>query len=275
MSKPTRFSTRLLKEAQPSLNKVGIIYENQQGIELAQWLSKESNRRALDNKRILYVVRANIDNSLIKFGIGGVENGGTSAFGRLLQYVNYYGEGGDFDCLGIKLFLVVANEFNANVEGKNSAIFRKEKFLKSQLKGDTMTGRGTERVTTNLRKLFNLILQASNQTDEDIEEKRRKTERIQQQELQPEDRIIKVESHTTASKGTSKTLYRAIWNRPNIQTERKKDKDGKWVVTEKKDFGTNQTYKDLIKFQDGKERVDEYIAKLKKQKPKEYEKLRN
>ena len=65
MSKATRFSTRLLKEAQPSLNKVGIIYENQQGIELAQWLSKESNRRALDNKRILYVVRANIDNSLI------------------------------------------------------------------------------------------------------------------------------------------------------------------------------------------------------------------
>ena len=126
MSKATRFSTRLLKEAQPSLNKVGIIYENQQGIELAQWLSKESNRRALDNKRILYVVRANIDNSLIKFGVGGVEHGGTSAFGRLLQYVNYYGENGEFDCKGIKLFLIVANNYNANVEGKNSAIFRKD-----------------------------------------------------------------------------------------------------------------------------------------------------
>ena len=135
-------------------NKVKTIYENLDGIELAQWLGKETNRQSLDNKRILYVVRANIDNSLIKFGIGGVEHGGTSAFGRLLQYINYYGEAGEFDCKGIKLFLIVANEYNPNVEGKNSAIFRKEKFLKAQLRGDTMSGRGTERVTTNMRKLF-------------------------------------------------------------------------------------------------------------------------
>ena len=124
-------------------NKVKTLYESQDGIELKQWLDVQSNRRMLDNKRILYVVRANIDNSLIKFGIGGVEHGGTSAFGRLLQYINYYGEGGEFDCKGIKLFLIVANEYNPNVEGKNSAIFRKEKFLKAQLKGDTMSGRGT------------------------------------------------------------------------------------------------------------------------------------
>jgi hypothetical protein len=274
MSRETRFSTRLLKQAQPSLNKVEVIYENQQGIELAEWLRKESNRRSLDNKRILYVMRANMDNSLIKFGVGGVEHGGTSAYGRLLQYINYYGEGGEFDCLGIKLFLIVANNYNANVEGKNSAIFRKEKFLKAQLKGDTMTGRGTERVTTNLRKLFNLILQKSNQTDEDIELERRKTERIQQQDLQPDDRVVKIESHITPS-GKGMTRYRAIWNRPNIQTERKKDKDGNFVVTEKKDFGTDQFYHQLIKFQDGKEAVDKYIEQLKVKKPNEFKKLRN
>ena len=124
-------------------NKVKTLYESQDGIELKQWLDVQANRHLLDNKRILYVVRANIDNSLIKFGIGGVEHGGTSAFGRLLQYINYYGEGGEFDCKGIKLFLIVANEYNPNVDGKNSAIFRKEKFLKAQLKGDTMSGRGT------------------------------------------------------------------------------------------------------------------------------------
>ena len=259
MSKATRFSSRLLKQAQPSLNKVGILYENQQGIELAQWLSKESNRRALDNKRILYVVRANIDNSLIKFGVGGVEHGGTSAFGRLLQYVNYYGENGEFDCKGIKLFLIVANNYNANVEGKNSAIFRKEKFLKAQLKGDTMTGRGTERVTTNLQKLFKLILQGSNQTDEDIELERRKTERIQQQELLPDDRVVKVTDHTTPT-GKGKTIYRTHWNRPFILTERTRDKDGKLEVKEKKVFTNNQTYQELIKFQDGKEAVDKYQA---------------
>ena len=45
-------------------NKVKTIYENKDGTELKPWLDKESNRRMLDNKRILYVVRANIDNSL-------------------------------------------------------------------------------------------------------------------------------------------------------------------------------------------------------------------
>lgn len=36
---------------------------------------------------------------------------------------------------------------------------------------------GTERVTTNIRKLFNLIYQTSNKTDEDIELERRQSER--------------------------------------------------------------------------------------------------
>ena len=73
-------------------NKVQTLYENYDGIELSPWLKVESNRDKLKNMRILYVVRANMDKSLIKFGIGGVEHGGTSAYGRLLQYVNYYGE---------------------------------------------------------------------------------------------------------------------------------------------------------------------------------------
>ncbi len=34
----------------------------------------------------------------------------------------------------------MANEYNPNVEGKNSAIFRKEKFLKAQQKGNTRNG---------------------------------------------------------------------------------------------------------------------------------------
>ena len=242
-------------------NKVKKLYENLDGIELAQWLSSESNRRSLDNKRILYVVRANIDNSLIKFGVGGVEHGGTSAFGRLLQYINYYGEGGEFDCKGIKLFLIMANHYNPNVEGKDSAIFRKEKFLKAQLRGDTMSGRGTERVNTNMRKLFNLIFQTSNKTDEDIEVERRKTERLKQAEVTSEDQVMKVTSHVTPKTGTGKTLYRVNWSRPYILTEKVRDKDGKMVTREKKVFTTNETYKNLINFRDGKEKADEYKAK--------------
>ena len=242
-------------------NKVKTLFESSDGMELKQWLDQQSNRRLLDNKRILYVVRANIDNSLIKFGIGGVEHGGTSAFGRLLQYINYYGEGGEFDCKGIKLFLIVANDYNPNVDGKNSAIFRKEKFLKAQLKGDTMSGRGTERVTTNIRKLFNLIYQTSNKTDEDIEIERRKTERLEQANVTSEDQVMKVTAHVTPKSGTAKTVYRTHWSRPYTLTERKRNKDGKLVTTEKKVYTTDETYKKLITFRDGKEKADEYKAK--------------
>jgi len=241
-------------------NKVKTIYESNDGIELKQWLDKETNRRMLDNKRILYVVRANIDASLIKFGIGGVEHGGTSAFGRLLQYINYYGEQGEFDCKGIKLFLIVANEYNPNVEGKNSAIFRKEKFLKAQLKGDTMSGRGTERVTTNIRKLFNLIRQSSNKTDEDIEVERRKTERLQQANVTSDDQVMRVSAHVTPKSGTGKTIYRTHWSRPYVLTERVRDKEGRLTTKQRKVFTTDETYKKLITFRDGKEKADAYKA---------------
>jgi hypothetical protein len=208
-------------------NRVKTLYENKDGIELKQWLDVESNRRMLDNMRILFVVRANIDKSLIKFGIGGVEHGGTSAFGRLLQYVNYYGEGKEFDCLGIKLFLIVANTYNPNVEGKDSAIFRKEKFLKGQLKGDTLSGRGTERVTTNLRKLFGLIFQTSNKTDEDIELERRKSERLEQANITTDDKVMKVTAHVTPKTGRGVTLYRTHWNRPYTINYREDKRQGR------------------------------------------------
>ena len=155
----------------------------------------------------------------------------------------------------------MANEYNPNVEGKNSAIFRKEKFLKSQLKGDTMSGRGTERVTTNIRKLFNLIKQSSNKTDEDIEIERRKTERLQQANITSDDQVMKVTAHVTPKTGKGVTLFRTHWSRPYILTERTRDKDGRLVTKEKKVFTTDESYKNIINFRDGKEKADEYMAK--------------
>jgi hypothetical protein len=264
-------------------NKVKILYENKEGQELAQWLQSMSqhpdykgttNRKMLDDKRILYCVRANMDNSLIKFGIGGVEHGGTSAFGRLLQYINYYGEGGEFDCLGIKIFLIAANQYNPNVDGKNSAIFRKEKFLKAQLKGDTLSGRGTERVTTNIRKLFGLIKQASNKTDEDIEIERRKSDLLAQRNITSEDQVMKVTAHETPKTGKGMTKFIVHWSRPAIVKEYIKDKDGKnkrdakgkLMTRTVKDFTTRQTYKELVNFRDGKEKADEYMENHRRAK---------
>jgi hypothetical protein len=204
-----------------------------------------------------------LDHSLIKFGIGGVEHGGEGAWGRLYQYVNYYGVEGEFDCQGVKLFLLVGNQYNPNVEGKNSAIFRKEKFLKAQFRSDTLSGRGTERVTTNMRKLFAAIFLTSNKTDEDIELERRKSELLKEREITPDDKIMKVTDHRMLQKGTSKTEYLATWSRPNTSTKYESKKNATTGKMERvrsvvEDFKTWETYAFLITILDGKEEVDKY-----------------
>ena len=157
----------------------------------------------------------------------------------------------------------------ALAEGKNSAIFRKEKFLKAQLKGDTLSGRGTERVITNLRKLFNLIKQTSNKTDEDIEIERRKSDLLAQRNITSDDQVMKVSAHETPKTGKGKTIFRTHWSRPSIVTEYVKDKDGKnkrdadgkLMKKTKKIYTTDETYNKLINFRDGKEKADEYMKK--------------
>ena len=63
-------------------------------------------------------------------------------------------------------------------------------------------------------------------------------------------------------------------SRPTIIETYVKDKDGKnkrdasgrLVKKTVKDFTTRQTYKELIKFRDGKEKADEYMEKHKRAK---------
>jgi hypothetical protein len=159
--------------------------------------------------------------------------------------VNIYGEQGDYDCLGVKLFLIVGNEYNEDVEATNSAVFRKEKFLKRELKGDTVSGRGTERVKTNLRKLFRLIFQLSNMASEDIETKRRTSERLKQAEVKATDKVVRILDAKTF--GRSKTRYLTEWNRPYIDK-----KTGEKVYT------TLETYTKLKSFPNGEQAVAEY-----------------
>ncbi len=245
-------------------NRVKILFKDlRKGVELGPWLRNKSNYAMLRDMRVMYVLRANIDNSLIKFGIGGVQQGGTSAWGRLHQYVITYGETDEFDCKGVKLFLVVGNKFNPDVEQTNSAIFRKELFLKRELGGDTLPGRGTERVTTNLQKLYTMIMDDSNKTFEDIELERRTSERLKQAEITSEDQVMRVSDHYTAAKGKSKTVYLVHWSRPYTLTKKKRV-DGKIVTTREEVYTTNEPYSKLLTYRDGKARADEYI----KSKPK-------
>jgi hypothetical protein len=57
-------------------------------IDLYEFLNLKGTKENLKDKRCLYVVKPNSD-PMLKFGIAGLD-GGTSAYGRLLQYVNLY-----------------------------------------------------------------------------------------------------------------------------------------------------------------------------------------
>lgn len=244
-----------------SNNKTKVIFENYDGVELREWL--RDNREKIKDKRILYVVKANIDKNLFKFGIGGNkgdgEGGGENAYGRLLQYVNYYGVSNKDDkCKGIKLYLIIGNKYNKDVQPENSAVFRKEKYLIKQLEDDRddENSRGKERVNTNIRTLFRLIQNNANKTDEDIELERRKSERNKQAKLTTSDKVLEVTAHDTPRKGRGKTLFRTRWSRPYILTE--KDKKGK-TLKETKVFTTDEFYHNLIDFKGGADAVHKYI----------------
>jgi hypothetical protein len=74
--------------------------------ELAEWLDVPANKAKLKDMKILYVIKPNKD-ELLKFGIAGARDGGTSAEGRLRQYVNIYGkQTDDLPCLGVKLYYI-------------------------------------------------------------------------------------------------------------------------------------------------------------------------
>jgi len=246
-----------------SNNKTKVIFENYDGVELREWLRDEENRKKIKDMRILYVVKANIDKKLFKFGIGGNkgdgEGGGENAYGRLHQYVNYYGVSNKDDkCKGIKLYMIIGNKYNKDIKPEDSAVAIKEKYLINQLKGDTdkVGSRGNERVNTNIRTLFRLIQNNANKTDEDIELERRKSERNKQAKLTTSDKVLEVTGHDTPKKGKGKTLFRTRWSRPYILTE--KDKKGK-KLKETKVFTTDEFYHNLIDFKGGEDAVTEYI----------------
>lgn len=222
-----------------------IFFRDDEGIELAPYLEQSSVKQLLYNKRILYVLRANMDVNVLKFGIAGARHGGSSGWGRLHQYVNTYGEKGPYDCNGVTLYLLVGTEYKSTVQPENALVTRKELKLKRELKGDLIKGRGTERVTTNYYKVLENIFDNTNMTSEDIETKVRESARIQQGELQAADRVVRITDDWTRGRG--KTRYLTEWNRPYIDKK-----------TGEKDYTTWETYNKLITYTNGEQAVEEY-----------------
>ena len=92
-------------------------------VELAEWL--KDNRDNLDDMKILYVIKPNRD-ELLKFGIAGAREGGTSAYGRLRQYLNIYGKQDvNFPCLGVNLYYIFGNKYAKDVQTTNTYVFKK------------------------------------------------------------------------------------------------------------------------------------------------------
>ena len=142
-----------------------LIFKNLKGTELDEWLKEPENIALILNKRIFYVLKSNLDNSVIKFGVSTNEGSdGDGAYRRLLSYINYYGRTSDCerkskDCkYGIKIYALYGNDYNKNTEKKNTMVQRKENYIKRELKPNIeKTNRGSERTSTSLGHLIKLI----------------------------------------------------------------------------------------------------------------------
>ena len=226
-------------------------------VELAEWLQENSYK--LDDMKILYVLKPNKD-MLLKFGIAGAREGGTSAYGRLRQYLNIYGKQDvNFPCLGVNLYYIFGNKYAKDVQTTNTYVFKKEKYLKYYFKttredDPVYEDRGTERIDfKHLDKLISIIKDTSDQKFEDEETKIRRSARFDQSFIQPDDRVESVTEHTTPRKGTGKTYYRVNWTRPYIDPLAKRTDKNKLIYGENSPATKIKTYPNgpeaLLKYQ--------------------------
>ena len=188
---------------------------------LEDWI--QANRGKILNKRIFYVVRPNLEDDVTKFGIGGMD-GGEGAYNRLNQYVITYGKNSRRNkCVGVLLFYLAGNKYNSLVQTSNSLVWKKEKFLKDELKSttDILPGRGAERTKLPINRLMDLIDRSSNKTTADIETDVRRSARIGQSEVKRTDKIVKVLKR-------SGTKFLVKWNRPYIDPKTKQSIFDTW-----------------------------------------------
>jgi len=228
-------------------------------VELGPWLNLETNKRRLYNTRIFYIIKPNIDD-VVKYGIGGLE-GKSGAWGRLHQYILEYGYATELNpCTGVRLLYLAATVYNPSVETVNTAVYRKELACKQFFRDTAIEGRGFERILqSRLDELFKIVDSKSNKSWEDIESERRTSERLAQANITPEDKVIKIISHDTkGGKSQAKTKYKVQWNRPYILTEKKKDKDGVIVTTQKEAFETMEPANKIITYLDGSKQLEVY-----------------
>ena len=162
------------------------LFLDKKGTPLDEWLSDEDNLELIYGKRVFYILKANLDLKIFKFGIATNDRDG--AFRRLVSYLNYYGFEEDNakqkkqkqrKIFGIQLYGLWGVNYNSNVEPKNSAVARKENYIKSVLKDNiTSVARGSERTSISLDELIAMVSDSKFSEDivTDVSKRRSKRE---------------------------------------------------------------------------------------------------
>lgn len=227
-------------------NKFTIAYKNPNGTELHNWLLK--NGSSLKNKRIFYVVKANLDKEKDVFKIGISERGDNSAIGRLIDYVHFYGvTNNENKCQGVKLYLLLANVFNPDVEASHSAVRKLE--TKVIAKYADRRERGKERIHVPIQELFSFL--EDNKTIVDHESETRKTPRLAEK--------------AQAAHNAVKQIVREVKNRTGskIKYEIEYMKGFKYDVNQKqipvKLPNNILTYEEIVQLPRGKQLLDTFI----------------
>ena len=239
-------------------NRFQVLLRDERGVELDTWLRRKSevfpnktNLESLDNMRVFYVVKAAFEAHTNVYKIGISERGAHAAKGRLIEYTYYYGTADKINpCKGVKIYLVLANYFNPDVEAAHSYVRKLETRVKQRFK--EVRDRGAERINVPIKELFEYLEETNDVFQEDTETLTRKTPRLEEKGQAANTAVKQIISETTNRRG-------------------QKSYEVQFMDGFKYDANMNQrpftrpneklTYQEIIQLPRGKELIDEYIKK--------------
>jgi hypothetical protein len=231
-----------------SNNNFKILLKDKKGVELKDWLTTDGHR--LKNQRIFYILKANIDKGDV-FKIGLSERGNNAAFSRLQDYYHFYDKSTSSNpCKGVKLYLVLANTFNADVDNPNARVRRVETKMKAFLK--PKIARGSERFHISIDELFKYMEDNNLLEEEEIEKETRQTPRLKEKGQGSQDAVASIIGHKKERNGIVKFDVEFM---EAFKYDRN-DKGKKVQMPNKR-----LTYDELIGYRHGKRKADMYIKK--------------
>lgn len=240
-------------------NRFQVLLRSENGVELDDWLRQKSkvfknqtNMESLDNMRIFYIVKAAFEEDTDVYKIGISERGAHAAKGRLIDYVYSYGIADkNNSCKGVKIYLVLANHFNPDVDAASSYVRKLETLVKAKFK--EVRDRGSERLNILLEKLFAYLEETNQLFEGDTENITKKTPRLLEKGQAARDAVKSIIEEKTDRKGIVKYLvefsdiaYKYDGNEKQGQNKRPNE-----ILS----------YNEIVQLPRGKQLLDEFIKK--------------